>query len=217
MISPAVSSTEQVYHSLREDIVSGKLTPGEKLVTERLATTYGVSRTPVREAIQRLERDRLVKIEPNCGAIIRKMPLDEACDWYMVRALLEEMAVRKMMEKPVSPEIIKRLRQYCADHHTATTLAERVNNDRNFHETIYRAANSNVLTELLDNQRIMLSSFTGSVMTMRTLSHDGKVDTEHEQIVQAIEAGDCERAARLTRKHLESASEFLKKMNRSID
>lgn len=86
------NDTERVYRALRRSIVEGVEPPGARLVEQRLATRFECSRTPVREAVRRLESEGLVVVEPNRGAHVRPLTEDEIADLYEVRARLEAFA-----------------------------------------------------------------------------------------------------------------------------
>src|SRR5438093_349752 len=83
-----------VYESLRRDILEREFDPGEPLTEHELSRRYGVSRTPVREALAKLERDRLVRVVPKKGAFVRALSHDDVRELYQVREALEALAIR---------------------------------------------------------------------------------------------------------------------------
>src|SRR5271167_1412107 len=89
---------KQVLDELRQSIISGRLSPGERLVERELISMMGVSRTVIREALRQLESEGLVAIIPNKGPIVRTLTWEEAQDLYAIRAVLEGLAARLFVE-----------------------------------------------------------------------------------------------------------------------
>lgn len=104
------SLRDDLYKKILNDIIRGQFNPGEKLVLERLAKKYAVSRTPVREAIFQLEREGYVIYEKNVGAIVRKHTFDEVQDIYEIISLLESNAVQIVATQGLSKNDIKQMR-----------------------------------------------------------------------------------------------------------
>ena len=107
------TTTETIYNQIRKNILEGTLLPREKLVTEKLASAYGVSRTPVREALRKLEQDGLVVSEANLGAVIRKLELEEILDIYEIREAIESIAVKKVASLTCEKKLITKLNSLC--------------------------------------------------------------------------------------------------------
>ncbi len=101
---PQRSLRSQVVEAIRDAIIQGKFRPGEKVPEEELAEQLGVSRTPIREAIRILEQQGLVETRPKNGTFIASVDWDEARDGLLVRATLEELAVRQAIERMEPPE-----------------------------------------------------------------------------------------------------------------
>ena len=204
------SSTEYIYHQIRQGIIDGRWTSGERLVTAKLASLFNVSRTPIREALKKLENDALVKIELNVGAVIRKIDIEEVKDVYELRAAIESVAVKRVIENGVNPKLIEKLRILCKKRKNAKNFDEFETSDREFHSAICEASKSNILQEVLENYMIISWSFntTPRILKSRKFNH-GKKMTEHDKIVDAIEAGDTSKSMRLMKNHILSASKAL--------
>src|SRR6478609_451011 len=97
--SGSASAWRLVYQNLREDIVSLRLKPGDPISEKEVAGRYGVSRTPVREAIQRLADERLVEIFPQSGTFVARIPYDDLPEAMIIRKALETASVRLATEK----------------------------------------------------------------------------------------------------------------------
>lgn len=206
MTKKNISSTEDIYQQIREGIIDGLWLPGERLVTAKLADRFNVSRTPVREALKKLEKDGLVSIELNVGAVIRKVDIEEIKDIYELRAAVEAIAIRKVIENGPGPELIKRLRQLCRMRENANSFEEFEYSDREFHFQICRASKSKVLQEVVENYMVISSSFSATPRIVKSRRFDhGKKMNEHYKIVDAIEAGDTAKAMRLMEKHILNA------------
>jgi DNA-binding GntR family transcriptional regulator len=90
-----LNGARSAYEAIRQEIVEGRYRPGQRLVEQRLAETHGLSRTPVREALKWLDAEGLIQIEPNRGAIVRRITLQDVQDLYELRAELEGYAARR--------------------------------------------------------------------------------------------------------------------------
>jgi DNA-binding GntR family transcriptional regulator len=204
------SSTEIIYRKIRKGIIDGQWLPGERLVTAKLASQFKVSRTPIREALKKLENDALVDIELNVGAVIRKVDIQEVKDIYELRVALESLAVKKVIENGPSPQLIQQLRALSKLRKNAKNFEEFESSDHAFHLLICRASQSKVLQEIIENYMVIAASFTMTprILKSRKFSH-GKLMLEHDEIIDAIEAEDTAKAMRLMKKHITSACKKL--------
>lgn len=205
------STTEQVYRQIKNNIVEGVFSPGERLATAKLATQCNVSRTPVREALKKLECDGLVRSSSNVGAMIRKVDIGEVCDIYEIRAGLEGIAIRKLIKNGVSKSLINRLRAFCKKRKDARNFEQLEKNDIDFHMEICRASKSTVIIDVIENHMILLVAFglAPRIVKKHSLKHDTKSNIEHEQIVDAIEQKDTKLAVSLIQRHIASARKIL--------
>ena len=144
-----------VFQTLRNAILKGELKPGERLMEIQLAQKLGVSRTPVREALRKLELEGLVIMIPRRGAIVADITVQDLNDVLEVRSALEELAVKKACDG-ATDEQLKALKQAandfkrCAD---GDDLLGCVEADMQFHEIIYAATNNKRLQQMLLNLR----------------------------------------------------------------
>lgn len=199
---------EIVFETLREAIISGKLLPGERLMEIQLAEEMGVSRTPVREAIRKLELEGLVVMVPRKGAYVAGMTVKEMVDVFEVRTALEGLAAGLAAERATAEEIEEMERAVfqiseVSDGLNLDTLVER---DTNFHDLIYKASHNQRLVQIITHLREQLNRFR---TTSLALPGRGKyaVD-EHKGIVEAIGARDVELATNLAREHVEIAEQL---------
>ena len=196
-----------VYSGIREDIVSGALPPGQPLVEETLAERYAVSRTPVREALRRLEQDGLVE-RAERGMRVRVRSPEEILEIYDVRIGLEAMAARWAATRCTDLDLVRlrrehqRMLELAADAEPAT-LAQA--NSR-FHETVWTAAHNGTLVDLLRHLNAHLTRYPAT-----TLPHPGRwaaVLDEHARLLDAIAQRDADTAGKIAEEHMTAAREI---------
>ncbi|NLG68228.1 MAG: GntR family transcriptional regulator [Firmicutes bacterium] len=200
---------ELVFEALREAIITGALKPGERLMEVQLADELGVSRTPVREAIRKLEHEGFVVMIPRKGAYVADISLKDVVEIFDVRTALEALAAQLAAER-ASDEDLERTERILVEYGECVDsgdIARLIEGDTRFHEAIYQMAGNSRLKQ-------MLSLLGEQVMRYRTmtLSHKPRMRKaleEHRRIVEAIAARDAQRAARLAREHIESAEHAL--------
>jgi DNA-binding GntR family transcriptional regulator len=198
-----LSRGEQTYRRLKDAIQSGDLKPGDRLLEAELAMRLGNSRTPVREALGRLESDGLVVREPNRGMIIAELDASMLAELYAVREVLEgtaaALAARHASENEVSTlrQIVNRDRNLTHDH---ALLAK---NNRLFHDSLCRSAHNRYLLKTLNALHGSMSLVRGSLAFSEERI---KLNIEqHQGIVAAIERQDSKTAEELARTHVRTA------------
>jgi DNA-binding GntR family transcriptional regulator len=202
-------SSERVYRRMKEMIISGELPPHTRLVELQFASEFGVSRTPVREALKRLTADKLVHADPVRGLVVHEPEPHEIQDVYLVRDVLEGLATRLAAQR-ITDEELQRLRAILDSMHEGLEQGETpivVNANMAFHDVIYRAAGNATLRRLARD----LSDFVRRFST-EAFSSGPRVTTvfdEHEQILKALEAHDPQAAELASTRHLRAASEYM--------
>jgi len=205
----------QVTSALRRAIVSGLLQPGETLSEAVLARRFGVSRTPVREALKQLEREHLVEIVPRVGTYVRKPSAADVLDGLVVKEALEGIAARLAAERPDTPEVgeLGRVADEMERAAAAGIALDRiVEANLRFHELILRAAASPTLQFHLE---LLLNQFRVPHQRLVTLTLSRPVRlrqmlVEHRRVVTAIEAHDPAEAERAMRAHVRAGREELR-------
>lgn len=201
----------RVFNKLREDILSGKYEEHEELKEVAIGEELGVSRTPVREAFRQLELEGLIQIIPNKGAYVTGITEKDVKDIYMIRSLLEGLCARWATEH-ITKEQMEEMEEnvYLARFHAEKGHLEQLAElDNRFHDILYEACDS----KLLEHQ---LKDFHQYVLRVRkkTLSNANrgpKSNEEHEGILEAIKAGDAEKAEKLANSHMINAYENMVK------
>jgi DNA-binding GntR family transcriptional regulator len=205
------SVVDQVYEAIRERITSGSLPRGARVHQEDLAEELGVSRTPVREALRRLAAEGLVEMRTNRGARVADIDQGGMRGAYDARLVVEPGAARLAAGRRL-PEPLARMRAAVAAQRRSLRNVERsFEANREFHLALVAASGNDYLLQLVERlwvARIGATIYERQVETQERMVLDVR---EHEQILEAIEAGDGRRAESLTRRHLADA------MKRSLD
>lgn len=203
-------AAERVYTHIKEAVLERRYEGGTLLTEGDLADAVGVSRTPVREALLRLEVEGLIKLYPKKGALVLAVSAQEIKDVVETRLLVEEFAARKAV--PASPQLIERLEQLLEEQRQlaeAGDLAAVAVTDRCFHAEIVKYAGNEILSRLYDQLRDRQLRMGVAVME----AHPGRIDaniTEHGELLEAIRAGDADGAALVVRRHVGRVRELVR-------
>lgn len=192
-----------VFETLRQKILKGELSPGERLIEVALAERLGVSRTPVREAIHKLEQEGLVVMTPRKGAQVATISAQNVKDVLEVRTSMERLAVCLAIAR-ITPQERISLRQ--AEEAFATASRGRdlrliARRDEEFHKVIYIATKNPKLDMLLNNLREQMYRYRFEYIKDSAMRQD--LREEHHEIADAIIKGDCERAKTAITLHIE--------------
>ncbi|MBB6172001.1 DNA-binding GntR family transcriptional regulator [Nocardiopsis mwathae] len=192
---------QTVYEAILDLIAARRLPPGQHLVETELAGQLGVSRQPVREALQRLSNEGWVDLRPGYGAFVHTPTQSEADQLLAVRALLEAEAAR-LAAHHAEPDQVARLRELIAVGRSALAADDVeavVAANADFHRALAEASGNAVLAELAAQvDRRVRWYYTPVARTRGGSSWD-----EHDRLVDAVESGDEDAAARLMRDHTE--------------
>ena len=179
-----------VFNTLRKAILKGELKPGERLMEIALAERLGVSRTPVREAMRKLELEGLVVMIPRRGAIVASITEKDLKDVLEVRRTLEIMAAEIACDR-ITPELLEELAQAgeefrkLKDSDDYTSLAAA---DVKFHDIIYAATDNQRLISILNNLREQMYRYR--LEYLKDTGSHGKLDGEHQVIYESIKNGN---------------------------
>ena len=193
---------ERVYDDLRRALVSQEFDAGEPLTEHDLCARFGVSRTPVREALKKLERDHLVRVVPKKGAFVRTLSHDEIRELYEVREVLEALAVRLAAPRLDPGDLAGFQTRFRAlkSQGGRTTYTDVRALGEELHRHLVKAADNSKLAEVLEQIRERIQSvWTLSIVAPRRVQ---ALVREHLAILQALERGDARRAERLMIEHV---------------
>jgi DNA-binding GntR family transcriptional regulator len=200
------SIRDQIYEAIQESIVNNSYKPGEELQIDRLAEEFGVSTTPIREALIRLESSGLVNLIPNKGARVTAFREEDIRDTWEIRKLLEPYAAGLTAALDVTLEIQELNAAFETLEKGTQDGNLYIKSDIRLHELLYTHLSNELLKETLHNilQRSMrMRYFAEDVSKM----HDQVVQeviSEHKQILQALTARDRERTIEAVRRHIEN-------------
>ncbi|MGW0365488.1 GntR family transcriptional regulator [Streptomyces sp. NPDC002990] len=197
-----VTAADRVYRHVKQGVLDRRYEGGVLLTEGELADAVGVSRTPVREALLRLETEGLLKLYPKKGALVLAVSAQEITDVLETRLLVEEFTVRRAV--PAPPGLLERLAALVEEqrgHAAAGDLAAMMAADRQFHAEIVRSAGNQILCRLYDQLRDRQLRMGVALLH----SHPDRAErtlAEHAEILEALRAGDAETAAAAVRGHI---------------
>ena len=206
-----------VFNTLRRAILKGELKPGERLMEIALADKLGVSRTPIREAIRKLELEGLVVMAPRKGAKVASITERDLNDVLEVRKGMEVLAISLACKRITGEELekletIEQSFQKLIESGNLTELAEM---DVKFHDTIYQATNNQRLVQLLNNLREQMYRYR--VEYLKKKECHKQLLWEHQEIIRAIEAGEIDVATKFTEQHIDNQVEAVSDALRHLE
>jgi DNA-binding GntR family transcriptional regulator len=204
------SLREHVLEMLRNAIVNGELKPGQTLIVAELATQLGVSRAPLREAINMLSAEGLVEMVPYHGTKVTKLARKDIEDLYSVRSLMEGFSVQQVIALGRTKDVVAQLRAICAEMIQAAdegNLIEVNKIDRQFHDTLVTASQNDLLMMLWG----VVSLRVRQVMSLRNQKKGNlrEIASNHLQIVDAIESENTELAVQLIHHHIGATGDVI--------
>lgn len=198
-----------IFETLRKAIVSGDIKPGERLMEVSLAEQMGVSRTPVREAIRRLEAEGLVTMIPRKGTHVSELSVKDIMDVLEVRTVLDKLAT-DLAAKHIQPAQLKNLetvhKQYisCVEK---DNMEGAIKKDVEFHDIIYSASGNPRLVAVAASLREHIYRFRVIYMSDNLIAEN--VLNEHEEILEALREAQNNVASNLAEKHIRNQMETI--------
>lgn len=192
-----------VFNTLRNAILKGELEPGEKLMEKKLSEKLGVSRTPIREAIRKLELEGLVVMTPRKSAEVASITEEDLTDVLEVRRVLESLAI-DLACKNITNDIIAELEDNLVRFNVAVKkndITEIATTDVEFHETIYKSTGNRRLIQILNNLREQMYRYRLEYIKDRQ-TRDNLV-IEHRRIIDALRERDKEKGKKAILNHIE--------------
>ncbi len=202
---------ERIVEFVKDAVVSGKLTPGERVPEQELSESFGISRTPIREAFRQLETEGFLTVIPRKGAVISPITSKGVSDFYAIKSLLEGYAAKTACPK-FSEKELKRLENLnqqmlkCAEKDDVKGFFR---HDDMFHDTFLKACGNEKLRRLAHE---LVQQFERFRVTALSLSGRMQVSVkQHEEIISAFRKGNAEHVEKLVRDNAEMSAEFLVK------
>ena len=200
-----------VFNTLRHAILKGELEPGERLMEIALAQKLGVSRTPIREAIRKLELEGLVVMVPRKGAEVADITEKDLRDVLEVRTALEELSIELAMKNITQDEFeqLKSANETFAKNSEGDDLIKIAESDVAFHEIIYNATGNKRLIQIINNLREQMYRYRLEYIKDKS-SHERLVQ-EHNRIIEAIQKDNVQDAKAAIKLHVENQEENILK------
>lgn len=193
-----------VFNTLRQAILKGELEPGERLMEIQLAERLGVSRTPIREAIRKLELEGLVLMIPRKGAEVAKISENNLRDVLEVRRSLEELAIDLACQRMTEEELseLKKTEERFAKAIQTGEVMEIAQTDESYHEIIYNSTKNQKLVQILNNLREQMYRYR-----LEYIKDEDKRQillVEHDHIIKALSLRHVQEAKMAIREHIDN-------------
>lgn len=194
--------SETLREAIEEEVATGKLAPGTHLDEIELARRFGVSRTPIREALSLLAGEGVVEIRPRRGAVVAQITPQRLVEMFEVMAELEAMCAR-LAARRITHDELQGLEQA---HENCRSASQSVDSDayfyanEHFHHAIYQASHNRFLSDQAHALQRRLRPYRR--LQLRVRNRLGKSFEEHQSILDALRAGDAERAVDAIRGHV---------------
>lgn len=190
--------TKLAYKSIKEYILAGRMDDASRLTEEFLSSQLGISKSPIREACNRLEAEGLIRIEPRRGAYLRTLTIKEIADLYDLREALEMHAVRRAQLTPKFVDGLEQSVSRMKDYLAANDKVSYIEEDVEFHAKLARSTGNEHLCAVLENVQ-------NQIWLARRRTYDLSSSTApaaHEAIVNALATGDITGAQQAMSKHI---------------
>ena len=200
---------EMVYEKLKMQILTGAIVPGTRMMEVELAKEIGVSRTPIREAIRKLEKEGLVTIEPRRGAYASQISTKDMVEILEVRQNMEGLAAFFAASR-MDPDQMTELKEVSARYNEAVqsgNMEDMIKHDTRFHRIIVESCNNKILVQMIEQLQEL-------VLRFRYIYYDNfrraeNMPEEHFAILNAIETGDAEAARAAADVHIDRLKELV--------
>ncbi|HVV24345.1 MAG TPA: GntR family transcriptional regulator [Pseudonocardiaceae bacterium] len=206
---PTLTKNAYVYEELRRRILAGELTPGQSISQEQLAADLGVSTTPLREALRRLDAEGLVSIDAHRDARVSSLNADEARSLFEVRERLDPLATMLAATRRTDDDVtaIRAALRDLEPLSRTTTTVQTLLVHREFHRSVYTASHNPLLMSLLEGlwDKADRYRLVGLRSKPDSEQDSERVRQEHIAIADAVIAGDAKTAERVMRKHVQGS------------
>ena len=200
---------EMVYEELKMQILTGTIIPGTRMMEVELAEEMGVSRTPIREAIRKLEKEGLVTIEPRRGAYASQISTDDMVEILEVRQNMEGLAAFFAASR-MKPEQMRELEDVSKKYNQAVAdgnMQDMITYDTRFHRIIVESCNNKFLVQMIEQLQEL-------VLRFRYIYYDNfrraeNMPEEHQTILEAIENGDADAARQAADIHIDRLKDLI--------
>ncbi|MBO0680611.1 GntR family transcriptional regulator [Mycolicibacterium sp. S2-37] len=200
------SAASRIASELRIEILHGQLAPGSRLSQLSIAERFGVSRIPVRDALQMLAGEGLVHPSTNATAVVIGMSIPELQELYELREAVEPLATQIAVPKVGRADILT-MRKQMTIMETSSETPIWLHANAEFHAAIYKRAGRPRMIDLVEQLRRLTDRYL--YMHLEVIGQTEHLHAEHAAILSAVESGDPAMAAKLTREHLATSHDFI--------
>jgi DNA-binding GntR family transcriptional regulator len=200
---------EEIRDKLIDDILNGRLMPGDRMIEIRIADRFGVSQAPVREALRDLELLGFAESSAFRGTIVRRISVDDLVQIYPIRAVLEGLAAREAAARMTTPGL-RRLQKLLETMRTAAARGDvraSVDADFAFHLTIVEASGNWLLQQSWERMRLATTTFLTVSKSHRSLA---EIAERHVPVLEALQSGDPQTAEAAMRHHIDEPGQWLR-------
>lgn len=201
-LAPAPTKTDHAYLSLRRMIIDGELAPGDVLDQEALAAMLSLSTTPVREALRRLESERLIVSRAHRSTEVAPLSFESLEQTYTIRIVLDSMAV-ELAAMNATEEQIKEMRRCAKLPRQKDDPLARLQKNRAFHSAIYSSCGNDILIGILDQLWDLSDRYR--IVVLRDTPAAEAARSEHDAILDAVASRQRRKAGQLMREHMEKS------------
>ena len=210
----SISIADQIFEQLERDILSGKYARGELLTELRLSEELGVSRTPIREAIRRLEQENILE-EASRGVTVVGISQEDMLDMYEIRIRIEGLAAEWAAKRITAEELESmretlELQRYYTEKAGGSHSDQIKNLDSQFHKMVYRACGSRALTDTLLNLHKKMTKFRMASVSKHSRALQSV--EEHEAVLAALSAHDSAAANEAMTRHVVNARDRMRQL-----
>lgn len=193
--------SDSVYSWIKEAIIQGEFQPGEHIAQERITERLGVSRTPVRDAMKRLEAEGLVVVKPHCGAVVFDISEEQLTEIYEIRILLEQYCATKSCQLATDEQINEVEAHNFNMQHCQPNSRQFMEEDRLFHRACCAISGYTSAIEILETLWTRCDAFKSIYYSIEGKAYDTL--TEHARIIQALRAHDADAVRQAINNHLQ--------------
>jgi DNA-binding GntR family transcriptional regulator len=193
--------SERISDEIRRAVVAGELAPGSRVRQEELATRFGASRIPVREALRRLESEGLVTLVANSGAWIAKVDVEECIEMYKIRERLEPLALSESIPRLTEGDV-ESLQRLATAIEATTEVEEFLRLDRDLHLLSYSRAEMPRLVSMIERFWNTTQHYRRAYFKLIERSGHWVIHAEHRLMMEAIRRRDEEEASRILHGHI---------------
>jgi DNA-binding GntR family transcriptional regulator len=205
---------DHIVDTIKDGVRLGRYVPGQRLIESDFLSETGFSRGPLREALRHLEADGVVLLEKNRGAVVRRYSRDEIRNLYEVRELLEthaaRLAARRVVDDDRAAASIEGSRRRMRRTLVKDAIAEYTRENTRFHVLVAEASGNPWLKRIIETLQLPVDRL--AVLQLVTLGASKSSLSEHEEIIDAILAGDAARAEKAMRVHLRNSRKMVESL-----